>query len=189
MRAMRWRGWTTPICACSSRRRRPNRVPREPRSCKRKRKSGASTTLAKQGWTANADFDKARAAAEQARAAASAPTARSRSRATPSTTRRSPPTPTASSARSRPRRAKSSRPARRLFALRISDEQEAAVSVPETLVERARVAPARVEFWALPGVSVGGEAARTLANADPATRTYPARFTPRRRAGERRASA
>ena len=42
-------------------------------------------------------------------------------------------------------------------------EQEAAVAIPETLVDRVRSAPARVEFWALPGVEVGGELARTVA--------------------------
>ena len=44
-----------------------------------------------------------------------------------------------------------------------TDVREAAVSIPETLVDRARGAPAKVEFWALPGVSATAEAARTVA--------------------------
>ncbi len=56
-------------------------------------------------------------------------------------------------------------------------EMEAAVSVPDTLVERARVSEARVEFWALPAVSVVARLRELSPNSDPATRTYPARFT------------
>src|ERR1700735_3171367 len=40
-RATRWLGSTTPIFGSSSRKRRRNRVPRPPRSFRRKRKSGA----------------------------------------------------------------------------------------------------------------------------------------------------
>ena len=56
-------------------------------------------------------------------------------------------------------------------------EQEAAVSVPETLLDRARSESARVEFWALPGVSVAAKLRELSPTSDPATRTYPARFT------------
>jgi RND family efflux transporter MFP subunit len=56
-------------------------------------------------------------------------------------------------------------------------EQEAAVSVPETLLDRARSESARVEFWALPGVSVTAKLRELSPTSDPATRTYPARFT------------
>jgi pyruvate/2-oxoglutarate dehydrogenase complex dihydrolipoamide acyltransferase (E2) component len=56
-------------------------------------------------------------------------------------------------------------------------EQEAAVSIPETLLDRARSEPARVEFWALPGVSVAAKLRELSPTSDPATRTYPARFT------------
>jgi RND family efflux transporter MFP subunit len=56
-------------------------------------------------------------------------------------------------------------------------EWEAAVSVPETLVERVRDHQARVTFWALPGVSVAARLRELSPNADAATRTYPARFT------------
>ena len=67
---MRSRGWTTPIFASSSRRRRPSRVPPKAALVQSEAEERRLTTLAKQGWTANADFDKARSAAEQARAAA-----------------------------------------------------------------------------------------------------------------------
>ena len=56
-------------------------------------------------------------------------------------------------------------------------EREAAVSVPETLVDRVRTNRAGVEFWALPGVSVEARLRELSPNADAATRTYPARFT------------
>ena len=58
-----------------------------------------------------------------------------------------------------------------------ADEREAAVSVPETLVDRARSDSARVEFWALPGVSVNARLRELSPTSDAATRTYPARFT------------
>ena len=44
-----------------------------------------------------------------------------------------------------------------------TDVKEAAVAVPESLVDRVRAARARVEFWALPGVETPATLARTLA--------------------------
>ncbi len=54
---------------------------------------------------------------------------------------------------------------------------EAAVAIPEELVDRARAAPARVEFWALPGVEDAATLRELSPTADAATRTYQARYT------------
>jgi RND family efflux transporter MFP subunit len=58
-----------------------------------------------------------------------------------------------------------------------SGEKEASVAIPEALVERARSADARAEFWALPGVSLQTSLRELSPNADPATRTYEARYS------------
>jgi RND family efflux transporter MFP subunit len=58
-----------------------------------------------------------------------------------------------------------------------TDEKEAAVAIPETIVDRVRAAPARVEFWALPGVSITATLRELSPNADSATRTYQARYS------------
>jgi RND family efflux transporter MFP subunit len=55
-------------------------------------------------------------------------------------------------------------------------EKEAAVAIPETLVDRARTAQARVEFWALPGAPLAATLRELAPNADPVTRTYQARY-------------
>src|SRR5271165_4635990 len=135
------------------------------------------TTLSKQGWTANADFDKARSAADQARAAAvRADRAVSLTRnAIDYATLRADADGviTGVSAESGPVVAAGAP----IVRLAHADEREAAVSVPETLIDRVRAAPARVEFWALPGVSVAAKLRELSPTSDPATRTYPARFT------------
>jgi RND family efflux transporter MFP subunit len=56
-------------------------------------------------------------------------------------------------------------------------EREAAVAAPEALVEAIRVGKAKVAFWALPSVTVAGRLRELSPSADPATRTFPARFT------------
>jgi RND family efflux transporter MFP subunit len=58
-----------------------------------------------------------------------------------------------------------------------TDVKEAAVAVPENLVDRVRSAKARVEFWALPGVTIPAQLRELSPNADPTTRTYAARFS------------
>lgn len=58
-----------------------------------------------------------------------------------------------------------------------SGQYEAAVAIPEELVDRARAALARVEFWALPGVAIAATLRELSPIADPATRTYQARYT------------
>ena len=77
----------------------------------------------------------------------------------------------------RPNPARSSAAGAPIVRLAHTDEREAAVAIPENLVDRVRANPARVEFWALPGVSVGARLRELSPNADAATRTYPARFS------------
>jgi RND family efflux transporter MFP subunit len=135
------------------------------------------TTLAKQGWTANADFDKARSAADQARAAAvraDRAVALSRNAIDHATLRADADGVITSVSAESGQVVAVGAPVVRLAH---SGALEAAVSVPETLVERVRAAPARVEFWALPGVSVAAKLRELSPTSDPATRTYPARFT------------
>ena len=55
--------------ACSSSRPRPSKPRRVPRSLKPRPRKSASTALARQGWAANADFDKVKSTADQARGA------------------------------------------------------------------------------------------------------------------------
>lgn len=57
-----------------------------------------------------------------------------------------------------------------------TDAKEAAVAVPETLIDKARKAKAQVEFWALKGLALPATLRELAPNADPATRTYAARF-------------
>jgi RND family efflux transporter MFP subunit len=135
------------------------------------------TTLSRQGWTANADFDRAHSAADQARAAvARADRAVALARnAMDYTTLRADADGVISAVMAEPGQVvAASGP---IVRLAHTAEQEAAVSVPETLVDRARAGSARVEFWALPGVSVAAKLRELSPNSDPATRTYPARFT------------
>src|SRR6516164_5369422 len=135
------------------------------------------TTLSRQGWTANADFDRAHSAADQARAAvARADRAVALARnAMDYTTLRADADGVISAVIAEPGQVvAASGP---IVRLAHTAEQEAAVSVPETLLDRARSESARVEFWALPGVSVAAKLRELSPTSDPATRTYPARFT------------
>jgi RND family efflux transporter MFP subunit len=135
------------------------------------------TTLSRQGWTANADFDRAHSAADQARAAVV------RAERAVALARHSIDYATLRADADGVISAVSAEPGQVVAAgapivrLAHANELEAAVSVPETLVDRARSAPARVGFWALPGVSVAAKLRELAPTSDPATRTYPARFT------------
>ena len=135
------------------------------------------TTLSKQGWAANADFDKVRAAADQARAAAvRADRAVALARnAIDYATLRADADGVISAVVAEPGQVVA--PGAPIVRLAHTDEREAAVSVPETLLDRVRAEPARVEFWALPGVSVTAKLRELSPTSDPATRTYPARFS------------
>jgi len=135
------------------------------------------TTLSRQGWTANADFDRAHSTADQARAAvARADRAVALARnAMDYTTLRADADGVISAVMAEPGQVvAASGP---IVRLAHTAEQEAAVSVPETLLDRARSESARVEFWALPGVFVAAKLRELSPTSDPATRTYPARFT------------
>jgi RND family efflux transporter MFP subunit len=135
------------------------------------------TTLSKQGWAANADFDRVHSAADQARAAvARADRAVALARnAMDYTTLRADAGGVISAVMGEPGQVvAASAP---IVRLAHTAEQEAAVSIPETLLDRARSEPARVEFWALPGVSLAAKLRELSPTSDPATRTYPARFT------------
>ena len=135
------------------------------------------TTLAKQGWTANADFDKARSAADQARAAVmrtDRAVALARN-AIDYTTLRADADGVISAVSAEPGQVVAV--GAPIVRLAHTEEQVAAVSIPETLVDRARSAEARVGFWALPGVSVRAKLRELSPTSDPATRTYPARFS------------
>jgi RND family efflux transporter MFP subunit len=135
------------------------------------------TTLSKQGWTANADFDRAHAAADQARAAAvradrAVELARN---AIDYATLRADADGVISAVSAEPGQVVAAGAS--VLRLAHTAEREAAVSIPETLIDRARTQPARVDFWALPGVSTTAKLRELSPSSDPATRTYPARFT------------
>jgi RND family efflux transporter MFP subunit len=136
------------------------------------------TTLSRQGWAANVDFDRVRSAADQARNAV----IRAERAATLARNALDYATLTADAAgvisqvAAEPGQVVAA--GQPIVRLARTAEREAAVSVPETLVDRVRVDAARVAFWALPSVAVAVAARlRELSpTADPATRTYPARF-------------
>lgn len=56
------------------------------------------------------------------------------------------------------------------------DSREAQVAVPEMLVDRVRQSEASVTFWSEPGRSYPARLREMAASADPATRTFQARF-------------
>jgi RND family efflux transporter MFP subunit len=133
-------------------------------------------TLKRQGWSAAADVDKTRAAADQARGAF----ARAERAVTLAHNAVAYATLTAdadgivSAVLAEPGQVLAAgAPAMRLSH---TGEKEAAVAIPETLVDRARTAQARVEFWALPGAPIAATLRELAPNADPATRTYQARY-------------
>lgn len=57
------------------------------------------------------------------------------------------------------------------------DEKEAAVALPETARAAARAAEASVTLWAEPGRRIAARLRELSPQADPVSRTYPARFT------------
>src|SRR6201987_4272534 len=56
-------------------------------------------------------------------------------------------------------------------------EKEAVVAIPETLVERAKTGSASVTLWSEPNKKYAAELRKILPSADPATRTYLAKFS------------
>jgi RND family efflux transporter MFP subunit len=136
-----------------------------------------ATTLSRQGWTANTDFDKVKATADQARAAVV------RAERAVSLARNALGYATLSADADGVVSATEAEPGQVVAAgaavvrLAHTDLEEAAVAVPENLVDRVRAAEARVEYWALPGVSTAATLRELSPNADPMTRTYAARFS------------
>jgi RND family efflux transporter MFP subunit len=134
-------------------------------------------TLHHQGWSATADLDKIRSAADQARAtftrderaatlardALSYATLDADADGTVTATLAEPGQVVAAGAA--------------VVRLAHDGEKEAMVAVPEAMVERAKSADARAEFWALPGVAVAAPLRMLSPNADPTTRTYEARYS------------
>lgn len=57
------------------------------------------------------------------------------------------------------------------------DSREAVVAIPEALIDRARRSRAAVSLWSEPGKSYAAALRELSPTADPATRTYQARFT------------
>ncbi len=134
-------------------------------------------TLTHQGWAANSEFDRTHAAADQARdAVIRADRAVTLARnALDYTTLTADADGAVSLVSAEPGQVVAA--GAPVIRLAHTGEREAAVSVPENLLERVRSHPARVEFWALPGVSVAARLRELSPNADPATRTYPVRFS------------
>jgi len=135
------------------------------------------TSLTRQGWSASADFDKAKSAADQARSAAL------RAERAVSLARNALGYATLTADADGVVSAVEAEPGQVVAAgapvvrLARTDVKEAAVAAPENLVERLRSAKARVEYWALPGVSTEAKLRELSPNADPMTRTYAARFS------------
>jgi RND family efflux transporter MFP subunit len=135
------------------------------------------TALTRQGWSANADFDKAKSAADQARSAVT------RAERAVSLAQNSLGYATLTADADGVVSAVEAEPGQVVAAgaavVRIArtDVKEAAVAIPENLMERVRAAKARVEYWALPGVTTSAKLRELSPNADPMTRTYAARFS------------
>ena len=134
-------------------------------------------TLKRQGWSAAADVDKAKAAADQARGAFA------RAERAVTLARNAVDLYDADADADGIVSAILAEPGQVVAAgapvmrLAHTGEIEAAVAIPETLVDRARSAPAHVEFWALPGVEMAATLRELSPNADPTTRTYLARYS------------
>jgi RND family efflux transporter MFP subunit len=134
-------------------------------------------TLRRQGWSAVSDFDKAKAAADQARATFT----RAERAATLAHDALSYATLDAdadgvvTAVMAEPGQVVAS--GAPVMRLAHSGEKEADVAVPEALVDRVKSAPAKAEFWALPGVAIAASLRELSPNADATTRTYDARYS------------
>jgi len=135
------------------------------------------TSLNRQGWVSGSDFDRVKATADQARRAedkASRGVALARN-ALDYATLTSDADGIVSAVNAEPGQVVSA--GAPIVRLAHSDEMEAAVAIPEAWVLRARTATSRVEYWAMPGVTSDVVLRELSPSADPATRTYAARFT------------
>lgn len=135
------------------------------------------TTLSRQGWAPNADFDRVRSAADQARSAVikAERAVTLAGNALDYATLTADADGVISEVAAEPGQVVAA--GQPIVRLAHTAEREASASVPETLIDRVHADAARVEFWALPGVAVAARLRELSPTADPATRTYPARFT------------
>ena len=134
-------------------------------------------TLARQGWAAGSDLDKTRSVADQARASLDkAERAVSLARnALGYSTLEADADGVISATEAEPGQVVAA--GAPVVRLAHTDVKEAAVAIPETVVDHVRNAHARVAFWALPGVATPAVLRELAPNADPQTRTYAARFS------------
>jgi RND family efflux transporter MFP subunit len=135
------------------------------------------STLHKQGWSAASDFDRAKSVGDQAQAAldrAERAVLLSKD-ALDYATLKTDVDGSVSAVNAEPGQVVAAgAPVLRVAQL---DGVEVDVAVPETLLSRARADDATVEFWALPGLKIRARLRELSSMADPATRTYDARYT------------
>jgi RND family efflux transporter MFP subunit len=134
------------------------------------------TTLSKQGWASNSDFDRTKSTADQARRAVdkSGRAVELARNALDYATLTADADGVVSAVLAEPGQVVAS--GAPVIRLEHTAEKEAAVAIPEAWVERARSASASVDYWALPGAKSAAQLRELSPNADPATRTYAARF-------------
>jgi RND family efflux transporter MFP subunit len=143
--------------------------------------AAAAETRAKElrtkGWTTDAQLDQAKASADEARARLNRAqrsvelTRNSLSYATLTSDTRGVVTATLVDAG---QVVASGQPAIRVARL---GEKEAVVAIPETLIGRAKTGAARVSLWSEPGKTYTAKLREIAPTADPATRTYLAKFS------------
>jgi len=136
-----------------------------------------STSLKGQGWVSGSDFDRIKSSADQARRAAdkalrAVELARN---ALGYATLTADADGVVSAVTAEPGQVVAA--GTPIFKLAHTDQMEAAVAIPEAWVFRARTAAASVEYWALPAAKTAATLRELAPTADPATRTYAARFT------------
>jgi RND family efflux transporter MFP subunit len=135
------------------------------------------TALTRQGWSANADYDKVKSAADQARSAVT------RADRAVSLAQNALGYATLTADADGVVSAVEAEPGQVLAAgapvvrLARTDVKEASVAVPENLVDHVRMAKATVEYWAFPGRSTPAKLRELSPSADSMTRTYAARFS------------
>lgn len=135
-----------------------------------------TTSLRRSGWSTAADFDRQRAAADEAaaRATRSERAVTLARNAVDHSTLRADADGVITAVLAEPGQVVSVGQATMRLAL--LDRLEAEVAVPETLLDAVRTSEAHVVLWALPNVSLAANLRELSVRADPATRTYPARF-------------
>lgn len=138
---------------------------------------GRITSLRGRGWSTNSDFDKANATADQAISAydqaAKAVTLAQNTLSYATLVADADGVVTATLAE--PGQVVASGQA--VVSLARADAREADVSIPETLIDKARTGTATVTLWSRPDKVYQAKLRELTPSADAATRTYPARFS------------